>query len=147
NTTSSPLNLRLNFSEYRISWLSAGLALRVTTSWDAAAAMPTKAIRGRAKFDMDSLSMTDEFARTARASHADWEFGRILGQDMRDLPVKFLNLGEDRGFGNLVGIQPFLTTQSYRNRQEFASTLTATMTAAAEEGLLNPNTVVVFPEY
>lgn len=66
---------------------------------------------------------------------------------MRDLPVKFVNLGEDRGFGNLVGIQPFLTPQSYRNRQEFASTLTATMTAAAEEGLIHPNTVVVFPEY
>lgn len=66
---------------------------------------------------------------------------------MRETPVKVIELGEDLGRGNLLGVQPYLRTRNFRNRQEFAAALTAPLHAAAERSLLSPGTTVVFPEY
>jgi hypothetical protein len=66
---------------------------------------------------------------------------------VRETPVKVVEMGEDLGRGNLLGIQPYLRAKNFRNRQEFAAVLTAALHSAGERGLLNPGTIAVFPEY
>jgi len=49
--------------------------------------------------------------------------------------------------GNLLGIQPWLTPDDYASEARFDARLRELLTAARGQGLLNPRTVVILPEY
>lgn len=49
--------------------------------------------------------------------------------------------------GNLLGIQPWLTPEDYASDVRFDARLRELLTAARKQGLLNPRTVVILPEY
>ena len=67
---------------------------------------------------------------------------------MKDLPVDCsVDVGHDRGRGNLVGVQPFLTPQDYRSAGTLQARLAGCLEQAQRAGWLNPLSVVVFPEY
>jgi predicted amidohydrolase len=61
--------------------------------------------------------------------------------------MRLLSLGEDRGRGNLLGIEPHLTVADYRSAERLQETLGARLRAARDARLLGERTVVVFPEY
>ncbi|HUM68630.1 MAG TPA: hypothetical protein PLK31_07270, partial [Chloroflexota bacterium] len=54
--------------------------------------------------------------------------------------------GVNRGQGNLVGIQSFMTAVHYATAVQFHSRLDAYMAAARAEGWLHEDTIVIFPE-
>ncbi|MGC9522798.1 MAG: nitrilase-related carbon-nitrogen hydrolase [Anaerolineae bacterium] len=55
--------------------------------------------------------------------------------------------GEDRGRGNLLGVQPWVTTADYASVDTLYARLSGYLERARDEGWLNRRTVVVFPEY
>lgn len=61
--------------------------------------------------------------------------------------LEFVNCGEDRGRGNLLGVQPWLTPRDYAREETLQTLLAGYLTIAGEKGWLGPRTVVVFPEY
>ena len=67
---------------------------------------------------------------------------------MSDLHVPNLHqLGSDRGHGNLLGIEPYMTQQDYMSAESFYDKLNSYLLAAQREKWLGEKTVVVFPEY
>lgn len=54
--------------------------------------------------------------------------------------------GVNRGRGNLVGIQPYMTAVHYATADQFHSHLDGYLAAAQAEGWLHTNTIVIFPE-
>ena len=57
------------------------------------------------------------------------------------------SFGQDQGQGNLVGIQPYMETADYATAESFRAKLNGYLAAAKEQGWLNPQSVVIFPEY
>ncbi len=55
--------------------------------------------------------------------------------------------GDDRGRGNLLGVQPFMFPADYASEERFLLKLDGYLEAARREGWLNERTIVVFPEY
>ncbi len=62
-------------------------------------------------------------------------------------PPKTFIFGQDRGRGNLLGVQPVLTNADYRSALDLTAALNAMLEAARTQRLLNERTVVLFPEY
>lgn len=58
-----------------------------------------------------------------------------------------LEVGSDRGAGNLVGIQPVMETQDYRTVTAFEGKLRGYLEKARSFGWLSERSVVVFPEH
>ncbi len=56
-------------------------------------------------------------------------------------------LGRDRGLGNLLGVEPYITPQDYISNKSFFDKLDNYMIAARRANWLNDKTVVLFPEY
>ena len=54
--------------------------------------------------------------------------------------------GVNRGQGNLVGIQGYMTAVQYATADQFHSYLHGYLAAAQAEGWLHDNTIVIFPE-
>src|SRR4026207_601868 len=68
--------------------------------------------------------------------------------DMNELTTPYMyQLGRDRGLGNLLGIEPYITPQSYASKESFFDMLNSYMLAARREKWLNQKTIVLFPEY
>jgi len=57
------------------------------------------------------------------------------------------SFGEDRGRGNLVGIQPYMVPSDYATEERFRSKMDGYLAAAKEGGFLGGKTIVVLPEY
>jgi len=57
------------------------------------------------------------------------------------------SFGEDRGNGNLLGIQPWMVPSDYASEERFRRKLDGYLAAARKAGFLGPDTVVVLPEY
>jgi len=55
--------------------------------------------------------------------------------------------GSDRGRGNLLGIEPYMTPQDYVSKESFYNKLNDYLLVAQREHWLNEKTIVVFPEY
>jgi len=62
-------------------------------------------------------------------------------------PQEQIQMGSDRGRGNLLGVQPYLTPADYASESAFLERLRGYLEAARQAGWLNPRSVVVFPEY
>ena len=58
-----------------------------------------------------------------------------------------LESGHDADRGNLLGIQPWMTTADYVSRETFYDKLAEYLDVARSKGWLNARTVAVFPEY
>ena len=58
-----------------------------------------------------------------------------------------VELGTDRGRGNLLGAQPFLRPLDYSSGTRFRACMDAVLDAAAARGWLRPDTLVLFPEH
>lgn len=56
-------------------------------------------------------------------------------------------LGSDRGRGNLLGMEPYMTPQDFASKESYFDTLNSCMLAAQREKWLNKKTIVLFPEY
>jgi predicted amidohydrolase len=56
-------------------------------------------------------------------------------------------LGCDRGLGNLLGVEPYITPHDYSSKESFFDLLNNCMLAARRESWLNEKTIVLFPEY
>ena len=56
-------------------------------------------------------------------------------------------LGEERGRGGLLGVQPYLTVAEYVCEDAYFTRLDGYLTTAHEAGLIDAQTVVVFPEF
>ena len=67
---------------------------------------------------------------------------------MSDLHLEeSVEFGENRGRGNLLGIEPYITAADYASAQALRSKLDGYMSAARDRGWLNDRTIVVLPEY
>lgn len=67
---------------------------------------------------------------------------------MNDLNIPNLHqLGNDRGHGNLLGIEPYMVPQDYISAETFYNKLNSYLLTAGREKWLNEKTIVVFPEY
>ena len=67
---------------------------------------------------------------------------------MTDLHLaETVELGQDAQRGNLLGVQPYLTSDDYASPETLRARLGGYMRAAGEKGWLSARTVVVFPEY
>lgn len=62
-------------------------------------------------------------------------------------PQEQIQMGRDRGCGNLLGVQPYLVPADYATESAFRTRLHGYLEAAGQAGWLNPRSVVVFPEY
>lgn len=60
---------------------------------------------------------------------------------------EFVELGSDTGRGNLLGVQPYMTSDDYASGKEFYARLDSYLRAAAQKGWLRPQTAVVWPEH
>lgn len=74
----------------------------------------------------------------------DGEYG-VPGESVS--PDHRISLGQDRGRGNLLGLQPHLELDDYATETRFAQRLERIFAAAAAAGWLRENTVAVLPEY
>ncbi len=63
------------------------------------------------------------------------------------LPGDILELGQDAGRGNLLGVQPFVRAADYASAEALRARLGQYLEIAAQRGWLNARTVVVWPEY
>jgi predicted amidohydrolase len=54
--------------------------------------------------------------------------------------------GVNRGKGNLVGVQPYMTAVHYATAVQFQTRLDSYMAAAQADGWLHDNTIAIFPE-
>jgi predicted amidohydrolase len=61
--------------------------------------------------------------------------------------IPLTHLGTDSGRGNLLGVQPFLTTPDYTSAETFRAALEPYLNNARDAGCLGPRTIAVFPEY
>jgi len=56
-------------------------------------------------------------------------------------------LGNERGRGNLLGIEPYMLPQDYASKESFFNKLNSYLLAAHRAQWLNEKTIVLFPEY
>lgn len=67
---------------------------------------------------------------------------------MRDLNIPNPHqLGNDRGRGNLLGIEPYMVPQDYASAESFYNKLNGYLLVAQREKWLSEKTIVVFPEH
>ena len=67
---------------------------------------------------------------------------------MDELTTPYLyQLGRDRGRGNLLGVEPYITPRDYASKESFFDALNSYMLVARREKWLNEKTIVLFPEY
>jgi len=73
----------------------------------------------------------------------------MLRANDRGLPpaIEMISCGEERGQGNLLGIQPWLTAADYCSAERLFSVLDGYFAAGKAAGWLNTGTVTVLPEY
>lgn len=57
------------------------------------------------------------------------------------------HLGNDRGRGNLLGIEPYMVQQDYASKESFFNKLNHYLLLAKREKMVDEKTIVVFPEY
>ncbi|MGE9764317.1 carbon-nitrogen hydrolase family protein [Pseudomonas sp. PDM20] len=82
------------------------------------------------------------------AGYAGWAERRPVGHYLSDLRSEVsLNQGQPSERGNLLGVQPELFTQDYQSVERLRLKFHAYLAKARDEGLINPRTVVVFPEH
>ncbi|TWI53098.1 hypothetical protein IQ22_02941 [Pseudomonas duriflava] len=82
------------------------------------------------------------------AAVAGWIAQRPTFHYLSDLRSEVaLNVGESRGHGNLLAIQPELFTFDYQTPDRLRLKLEGYLKRAQDEGLLNDKTVVIFPEH
>lgn len=62
-------------------------------------------------------------------------------------PLELVDVGEDAGAGNVLGIELFAEPALYASVARFAARLDERLARAADEGWLSERTVVVLPEY
>lgn len=55
--------------------------------------------------------------------------------------------GDDRGRGNLLGVQPYMLPGDYAGEGSFHAKLDGYLRVAQERGWLNPRSIAIFPEY
>ncbi len=73
---------------------------------------------------------------------------RACADKEQRVPDKHLvELGTDRGRGNLLGAQPFLRPMNYSSGTRFRACMDAVLDAAAARGWLRPDTLALFPEH
>jgi predicted amidohydrolase len=89
---------------------------------------------------------------TVIGAYAAWGFlGRVNEQSRFATQAHlgdYATYGEDRGRGNLVGVEPWMEAGDYGHAGRFHAKLDLYMRAAADRGWLRrEKTVVVFPEY
>ncbi len=63
------------------------------------------------------------------------------------MSLSVASLGEDRGRGNLLGIQARMEPFDFRSRINYLAPLNQWLTDARSVGLIGPKTIVVLPEY
>ena len=74
--------------------------------------------------------------------------GRIVPGEVGPLYLEAVaEYGEDRGRGNLLGIQTYMVPHDYASRETFYGKLNGYMAEARARGWLTPRTIVVFPEF
>ncbi len=61
--------------------------------------------------------------------------------------VEMIEWGHKSQRGNLLGIQPFLTTADYVSGEAFFAKLNSYLESADQKGWLNERTIIVWPEY
>lgn len=61
--------------------------------------------------------------------------------------IDICETGQDRGQGNLLGIQPFMDAADYRSAEAFEARLESLFQLAAQKGWIGPRSVIVLPEY
>lgn len=82
------------------------------------------------------------------AGYAGWAERRPVGHYLSDLRSQVvINQGQPSERGNLLGVQPELFTQDYQSAERLRLKFRAYLAKARDEGLINPRTVVVFPEH
>lgn len=75
---------------------------------------------------------------------ATWLLGLSLAQgDVLDVR----SVGDDRGKGNVLGVQPWMTTADYSSELAFERKLDRYFAEARRRGLIREGTVVVLPEH
>lgn len=63
------------------------------------------------------------------------------------MAVSLLELGQDVGCGNLLGVQPWMVAADYASQSAFRDKLAGYLKIASGYGWLGPRTIVVWPEY
>jgi len=63
------------------------------------------------------------------------------------MEIKQTEIGKDTGQGNLLGIQPWVTTSDYASPQALFIHLESYLNQAKATGWINNRTIAVFPEY
>jgi predicted amidohydrolase len=67
---------------------------------------------------------------------------------MDDLVVpNIYQFGSERGRGNLLGVEPYMTQQDFASKEAFFKKLNSYLSAAQRQNWLNEKTIVIFPEY
>ena len=61
--------------------------------------------------------------------------------------VEMIERGADNQRGNLLGIQPFMTTVDYVSGETFFAKLNSYLESANQRGWINKRTIVIWPEY
>ncbi|WP_373387947.1 carbon-nitrogen hydrolase family protein [Pseudomonas alcaligenes] len=84
-------------------------------------------------------------ALLAYVAWAQWRPDSYILSDLRSSLA--FDQGQDRGRGNLLGIQPDLQGADYRSLLHLHRKLSAHLDQARALGLLNPKTVVILPEH
>ncbi|WP_252274068.1 carbon-nitrogen hydrolase family protein [Pseudomonas subflava] len=84
-------------------------------------------------------------ALIAYAAWIQWRPASFFLSDLRSSLA--FSQGDDRGRGNLLGIQPELYNADYRSALHLHRKLAAYLDGAQRQGLLNAKTVVVLPEH
>jgi len=85
----------------------------------------------------------------AVAGYAVWSrSGRVRPGEVGPLYIEGRAAdGEDRGAGNLLGVQPYMVPYDYASRGTFHAKLDGYLAEARTRGWLTPKTVAVFPEF
>jgi predicted amidohydrolase len=60
--------------------------------------------------------------------------------------IEHVEVGQNNGRGNLLGIQPYMTPHDYRSAETFHARLDSYLATAAARGWINQRTIVVWPE-
>lgn len=61
--------------------------------------------------------------------------------------VEMIERGDESQRGNLLGIQPFMTTADYISGESFFAKLNSYLEIANQKGWVNERTIVIWPEY
>lgn len=84
------------------------------------------------------------WAYTGRAREKEYGWKEAPQPKFR---IETIQLGTLAGQGNVIALQPYMSTYSYATRFNFETTLRLYFNQMRDEGLLDSTTVVVLPEY